>query len=118
MDEIPVFRPELPRLVVESVRRCPDTRENVFASAVAGGNSGANCCGEHPAAPEDEHNATGAGDPKAGRGNLFEKYERGDGRDPPEIHHAGDEEESHQKPAAAYTVTAEMQAHLESASLS
>src|SRR5262249_45120933 len=79
---------------------------------------GANGRGEHPAAPEDEHNATGASDPQAGRDNFFEKYKRGDGRDPPEVHHAGNEEKRHQKPAAADAVCTEMQSHLERASAS
>ena len=83
-----------------------------------GPRSGANGGGEHPAAPEDEHNATGASDPQTGRDNFFEKYERGDGRDPPKVHHTGDEQERHEEPASADAVCAEMQAHLERASAS
>src|SRR5215467_1317889 len=83
-----------------------------------GPRSGANGGGEHPAAPEDEHNATGASDPQTGRDNSFEKYERGDGRDSPEVHHGGEEGKRHQKPAAADAVCAEMEEQLERASAS
>src|ERR1700731_4093921 len=45
------------------------------------------------------------------RDRLLQQHEEGDRGDPQEVHHAADEQKSHQDPAAAKAVGAEPEAH-------
>ena len=73
---------------------------------------------QHPHAPRNEKNSGNFPDEQAFRRNFLNEHKHGDDGDPPEVHHAGHEQQRHEKPAAAGAIRAVFQAHCQRAGLS
>src|SRR5215831_17815559 len=54
----------------------------------------------------EKRNACGARNPAPGRKKLLQKNEQREKRDPKHVHHAADEEQCHENPAATHTIAA------------
>src|SRR6266850_6641222 len=66
---------------------------------------------QEPESRNDEQYAAQSAALEAGRQQPLEQNEYGDRRDADEIHHAANEEQQHQDPAAAKTINAVLEAH-------
>src|SRR5690348_11683660 len=66
---------------------------------------------QHPGAGGDEGKAGGTRNPSSERGKLFQEDDQRQQRDPNDVHHAADEQERHQTPAAADAIGAVAYSH-------
>ena len=69
----------------------------------------------HPHPPHGKQYAGDFADPQSLWRCLFQQHKHGDNGDPPDVHHSGDEQQRHEKPATSRAIGAVFQSHDERA---
>ena len=69
---------------------------------------------DEPCSPRGQNHAGSGAEPEAAREEFFQSDEQGERRDPEDVHDAGDEEQTHEGPAAAGAEEAVFHPHPES----
>jgi hypothetical protein len=68
---------------------------------------------EHPSAPDNEEEACDALDLQPCARDLLKQHKPSDRGHPPQVHYAGDEQQTHQQPAAPDAIKTMAQSHLQ-----